>query len=440
MLKKRLHLDLIFEFTTSKLLDKTAIMLRLPNYRRRLPIRPRRAAEIFSQLDQELQQMFTSPLSDASKRYEYLFRYLLTGFIIYRGKAPSLVNYYGLPSWYDARVQSMEGFSRFLPLICGWLSGGRPAQIQILTGEVIDLEEIIREGLLAGTDRNSPGYWGDVNDYNQRICESAFLALSLRLIKDTIWKKFTPEQKQQIIDYLLQANGKNIRDNNWYMFPTWINKVTAALGFNHDEDIVRNHFDLIKSFYRGEGWFTDGLHNGKDRFDYYNIFIFHFFLFWLTIFEPQFEGAFIQEAMGRFLETYLYLLSPAGIPFLGRSIPYRMALTAPAIAGCLLDPTLVKPGLARRAFDTVMTHFIAKGAIARGNVTQGYYREDLRWLDRYIGPASGLISLFSFVLALRFPFESSFWTDPELLRLLRNTSKRLPKNGQKNPRELTNLL
>ena len=144
MLKNRFSFNLIFEKITSKLLDKTAIMLRMPNYRRRLPIRPQRAAEIFSRFDSELKGLFTFGSSDARKRYEYLFRYLLTGFVLYRGKAPSLVNYYGFPSWYDARVQSMEGFARFLPLICAWLSGGRPAQVRLLTGEVIDLEEIVR--------------------------------------------------------------------------------------------------------------------------------------------------------------------------------------------------------------------------------------------------------------------------------------------------------
>jgi hypothetical protein len=91
-----------------------------------------------------------------------------------------------------------------------------------------------------------------------------------------------------------------------------------------------------------------------------------------------------------------------------------MSLAAPTIAGCQLDQTLVKPGQARRAFDTLMTHFITRGAIAWGNVTQGYYQEDFRWLDRYIGPGSSLISLFGLVLALRILADNPFWTAPEL--------------------------
>jgi hypothetical protein len=405
---------LIFEKITSQLLDKTSIFLRLPNFRRHLPVRSPQAEEAFRQFDPELQGRFTTGPEDIISRYEYLFRYLLTGFVLYRGPFPSLVNYYGLPSWYDARVQAMEGFTRFLPLICAWLSAGRPSHVPLLNGEVVDLVEIIQDGLLAGTDPDSPGYWGEMADYDQRICEAAFLALSCRLLPATIWERFSPGQKKQIVDYLLKANGKKIVDNNWNMFPVWINKVAAALGFDHNEQLIQTHFDRVKSFYRGEGWFTDGQPGGQDRFDYYNVFVFHFFLYWLSVFEPEFEAKFIQSAAGRFLETYLHLLTPAGIPFLGRSVPYRLALAAPAIAGCRLDPALVQPGLARRAFDTLMQHFINRGAIAGGNVTQGYYHQDFRWLDRYISPASPLISLFAFVLALSIPFEAPFWTAPEL--------------------------
>lgn len=397
-----------------KQLEKTALLLKLPNFRRKLPTLSRKAAELFPLYDYELKLMFTDSHVDTRRKYEYLFRYLLTGFWSYQSAIPSLVNYYGLASWYDARVQAMEGFTRFLPLICAWLSAGHSSQVALLNGEVIDLEEIIHGGLLAGTDPASEGYWGEMTNCDQRICESAFLALSYRLMPDSIWKRFSPTEKKQMVDYILKSNGKIITDNNWNMFPVWINKVAASLGFEHEEEEVQTHFDRIKSFYRGEGWFTDGQPQGKDRFDYYNVFIFHFFLHWLMVFEPEFEGKFIKAAVGRFLETYPYLLTPAGVPFRGRSIPYRMALAAPVIAGCRLDPPLIPPGQARRAFDTLMTHFITRGAIARGTVTQGYYQEDLRWLDVYIGPASSLLSLAGLALALSIPFDEPFWTDPEL--------------------------
>ena len=333
MSKRIWSLSLIFENVMSKLLDNTAMTLRLPQFQRRLPIQPQRAEEIFRRFDPELIQRFTVLSGEVRERYEYLFRYLLTGFMLYRGKSPSLVQYNGIPSWYDARAQAMEGFTRFLPLICAWLTGGRSAKVALLTGEVVDLEEIVREGVIDGTNPASPGYWGDMTDYDQRIVEAGHLALSIRMLRDSLWKKFTPEQQKQIVDYMLQANGKKIVDNNWNMFPVWINKVAASLGFVSDERLVEIHFGKVKSFYRGKGWFTDGMPKGKDIFDYYNIFGFHFFLFWLTVFEPEFEREFIQGAMGPFLENYLYLLTPAGVPLPGPQYPLSHGAERPPGVG-----------------------------------------------------------------------------------------------------------
>lgn len=403
----------IRKFEKGKLLDDTAILFRLPHYRRKISI-PKEFVENFSLYDAALKHIFSDGTTDARQRYEYLFRYLLTGFLSCRDKIPSLVHYFGLPSFYDKRVQAMEGYSRFLPLICAWLSGGHPSQVRTLKGEFVDLAEIIRTGLLSGTDPASAGYWGDMADYDQRICESALLSLAIRLMPTDVWDKFSKKEKKLIFNYILKSNGKKITDNNWNMFPVWINKVAASLGFDHDDQEIETHFDRIRSFYRGEGWFTDGQPQGKDRFDYYNVFVFHLFLYLLTVFEPDFEAKFIREALGQFLEKYPYFLTPAGVPFLGRSIPYRMALTAPVIAGCQLDPDRIAPGMARRSFDTIMKHFITRGAFARGTVTQGYYQEDFRWLDSYIGPASGLFSLIGVMLALRIPFDEPFWTEPEL--------------------------
>ncbi|MDD3580607.1 MAG: DUF2264 domain-containing protein [Desulfobacca sp.] len=396
------------------ILDKLSIALRLKKTNRPLNIIQGKRQQNFKLFDQNLREVFGTKQNQITEKYNYLFVYLLTGFKHYQSKVSSLVYYNGIPSFYDRRVQAMEGFSRFLPVICAWLASGRPKQLQLLSQEAVDLEEIVMDGLLAGTDPSSPGYWGEMVDYDQRICEAAILALSICMVRDSLWQKFSNDQKKQIIKYLLKANGKKVTDNNWNIFPVWINIIAKHLGFDHDEQAIPTHFTRVKSFYRGEGWFTDGIPKGKERFDYYNVFIFNFFLFWLTVFDPGFESQFIQEALEKFIEKYVYLMTPEGVPYLGRSIPYRMALAAPLIVGCKLDHSLTQPGLARRAFDTLMTHFITRGAIAYGNVSQGYYQTDLRWLDRYIGPASGLLSLFSFALALSCHPDSPFWTAPEM--------------------------
>ncbi len=66
-------------------------------------------------------------------------------------------------------------------------------------------------------------------------------------------------------------------------------------------------------------------------------------------------------------------------------------------------------GEARRALDCVWGHFVRRGAVRHGTVTQGYYGPDPRILDPYSGPASSLWSLRSLIAAIRHPRGSAFW-------------------------------
>lgn len=58
-------------------------------------------------------------------------------------------------------------------------------------GEV-DLVEVLRAGVLAGTDREGDAYWGDLRDYNQRTVEAADVARILWMTRERIWDRLTP--------------------------------------------------------------------------------------------------------------------------------------------------------------------------------------------------------------------------------------------------------
>lgn len=383
----------------------------LPYLARRNRSHPSSAAAIntFRQFDPVLVSIFKSTITEVTKKYDFLFYYLMTGFLLYRSPSLSLIHYPGAPSQNGTLVDRLEGFSRMLPVIGSWLSSGRERIIETLNKEKVDLEEIVKTGLLVGTDPQASGYWGNIRDYDQRICQAADIALALWLVRDGIWPTLTGEQRERIIRWLLGVNGKKVYDTNWHLFPVLVNEVAATLGYETDAEGTRAHYSRFKSFYRGDGWFSDG--QGK-IYDYYNAWGMHYALFWLNRINPSFDPDFIQDVSKKFLETYVYFLSPQGFPVLGRSICYRMAASAPLIAGCIQNPVLVDAGLARRAFDSLWTHFISKGAVVQGNVTQGYYTKDLRFLDNYSGPASCLWSLRSLVLAFFCPEASPFWTAP----------------------------
>lgn len=348
--------------------------------------------------------------------YAEIFRYFMLGFTACRSRLGAHANYAGMQSYNGPWMDRLEGFSRIVPLAAAWLHGQRASDIQLLDEKSLDLTELIRAGVLAGTDPASPEYWGPIGHWGQAIVEAADIALALWLARDHVWRTLSQHERTQVSRWLNQVNGKRIPDNNWHLFVVQVNAVLAALGEPHDERELELHYQRIKDFYRGSGWFRDGLRNDAPGFDYYNAWGFHYQLQWLRRITPQLDGDFIDAAFREFVTSYPYLISPKGLPMLGRSACYRMAAPAPFIFAQAVCPELVSPGLARRALDVVWQYFIQHEAVREGNVTQGYLGPDSRLVEDYSGPASCLWSLRSLVAAFALRDEHSFWqAQPEPL-------------------------
>lgn len=371
---------------------------------------------MFHAFDSSLLQMFADPACDCWAKYDYLFSYFVTGLTLFSGNVPSQPRYPGARSFNGAVCDRMEGFTRMLPVLCSRLASGRERILELLTGGKVNLEDLIVRGLTMGTDSKSAGFWETIGHRDQRIIEAADVALSLWMVRGTLWKQIGKAEQRQIIDWLAGVNGREVWDSNWHLFPTLVNEVIGALGFESQAEQSRAHYQRLKSFYRGDGWFNDGqprsgvYHRG--RVDYYNAWAIHYALFWLNRINPRFDPEFISGSLQEFLKSYVYLISPKGFPILGRSVCYRMAASVPLIAGHIQNSSWVDAGVAKRAFDSLWQHFISNGAVAGGNVTQGYHQADLRFLDNYSGPASCLWSLRSLVLAFSLPADSPFWMAP----------------------------
>lgn len=341
-----------------------------------------------------------------SKSYEKLFLYFIEGFETFRTPDCAGANYPGLRSNHGKLIDRMEGFSRIVPLIAAWVRSGRPNEVRLVDGRVVDLVETFRRGLVAGTDPAAPAYWGKIRHFDQRIVECCDVALSLWLLRGHAWGRLSLTEQQRVIDWLQQAVDKKIHDNNWHLFVSFVELVLEKLGVVRERRLGRQHYERFKEFYRGEGWFSDG---PDDVFDFYNAWGIHYLLFWFQEVDATWDADFISSAQRQFLSTYKYLLGPRGVPIFGRSICYRMALPAPLIFGQSTHPDQVTAGEARRALDVVWRHFIRHGAVSGGSVTQGYYAADARILDNYSGPASCLWALRSLVAAFYFPQDSMFW-------------------------------
>jgi hypothetical protein len=358
-----------------------------------------------------MKEFFLSDTIPDHVRYSELFKYFIAGFLYYMELDGAHVYYPGVPSKHGAKIDSMEGFCRVLPMISAWIYSGRPTVIYCEElQKSVDLIKTIKAGLVAGTDAGSNAFWGHICDRDQRIVEAADVALSIWLLRNSVWMQLSSCEKQRIEDWLLEVNRCRVYDNNWHVFPIIINEVLCSLGCRGEKPVSLEHYNRLKCFYVGNGWFSDGK-NGN--FDYYNAWGIHYALHWLTLINPKFDPVFIDESLYHFINNFKYFFSPEGIPITGRSICYRMAVPAPLVAAAVRKVGNITPGMARRALDCVWRYFIGKDAVCCGKVTQGYWQDDTRLLDNYSGPASCLWSLRSLVMALYSPPETDFWQAPQ---------------------------
>jgi hypothetical protein len=352
---------------------------------------------------------FTAKANPARADYEALVGYLVEGFLTYATPSHALAKYPGLPAGGARKAEDFEGFSRIAPLLGVWLEHRAETTLTLPSGRPADVAQILKSGVLAGTDPGHPDYWGDITDRDQRIAEAADVALALWLSRTAVWEKLTAAERQQITAWLLQVNGKDIADNNWHLFTAQVNVALRELGAEHDAAAIDRHLARTLQFYRGDGWFTDG---PGGPVDYYNAWGFYYHIGWIHRMSPALLHETVDEALPVFAADLLHLLGPSGMPVFGRSVCYRMAVSAPLVFASTLHPDSVTPGQARRALDLTWDFFLEHGAIREGRVTQGYCGDDAAILDNYSGPASCLWSLRSLIAALDLAPDAPFWTQP----------------------------
>ncbi len=350
---------------------------------------------------------FTMQSEPTRADYQTLVGYVLEGFLTYSTPSHAHARYPGLPAGGARRAEDFEGFSRVAPLLGAWLKHAASATLALPSGREVDVARILRSGVLAGTDPGHADYWGDITDHDQRIAEAADVALALWLSRASVWERLEEEQRQQIAGWLLQVNGKAIADNNWHLFVAQVNVALQALGAKFDAKAIDQHLTRTLAFYRGDGWFTDG---PGGPVDYYNAWGFYYHIGWIHRMNAGLLRDTVENALPVFAADLLHLLGPHGLPVMGRSVCYRMAVPAPLIFASTLHPESLPPAVARRALDVTWDFFLEHGALRQGRVTQGYCDDDPAMLDNYSGPASCLWSLRSLVVALDLAPDSPFWT------------------------------
>ncbi len=290
------------------------------------------------------------------------------------------VLYKGFRSDHGFDRDYIEGTTRFLPYLASYILtlNENDSNYNFLVSRY---NRIITNGIF-DEDLN----WGKAKDYDQLICEASDIALSLWLSKRFYWENINQVEKDTIALWLTSFLEKRIPNNNWYLFILTIEFVLKDFGYLKEPN--KNYFDKIKLFYYDCGWFKDG-ENGE--IDLYSIYSFHYSLYWINQIDPLYETKFINNSLSSIYSTYGYLFSDSMYfePF-GRSQCYRMAIAIPIVTSCDKSHDISHLKKCSYIISKIYEHFIKRGSIDNGRITQGIYYDDKSTLDIYSGPASPL--------------------------------------------------
>ncbi|KAL2825797.1 hypothetical protein BDW59DRAFT_161467 [Aspergillus cavernicola] len=320
---------------------------------------------------------------------------------------------------FDETAAQLEGFAR--PL---WV-------VPLLLNEDISTNVNLRSwirGLETGTDPESPEYWGDLGDVDQRMVEMESIAVALLSAPDSFLGSMHDSAKDNLVKWLRQINDHKMPPNNWLWFHVFVNlTLFKVLGIPRDEVQHQIDADLetLDSFQIGEGWSSDGLWGDeRKQADYYpGSFAIQFAQLLYIQFvgdEDTIRAEKYSQSAKDFGATFWRYFDPHGaaIPF-GRSMTYRFAFAAFWSALACADVQLPPP------LDDIGT---VKGMLLRhlrwwskcsdifnvdGTLNIGFTYPNMYMSEGYNSPQSVYWCLKTFIV-LMLPDRHPFWSVEEL--------------------------
>lgn len=332
---------------------------------------------------------------------------------------------------YEKEVQELEAFLR--PL---W--GLAP----YLTQQEDSFMETYLSGIIAGTDPESPDYWGVVEDFDQRIVEMASLSTFLLLNKEKTWDVLSQRQKDDLHAWLIQVNRREIPANNWHFFRVLVNVAMKRCGSSFSQEKIDADLALIETFYLGEGWYCDGV---ATQIDYYVSFAIHYYSLLYCRFVPEdLERAtkFKQRATD-FAQTFKHWFAAGGaaVPF-GRSLTYRFAQVSFFSALVFADVEALPWGEIKGLISRHLHQWMQQDIFtSEGILTVGYSYQNLIFAEGYNAPGSPYWALKTFLL-LAVPKGHPYWqaTPTPLAITERTLAHPISKNFYQHNQDLTHAL
>lgn len=313
-------------------------------------------------------------------------------------------------------VDALESFARISTAWGAYLHNSQNPATLDFENRKLNLEEILTQALLDGTNpSNLNTYWGEIRDFDQRIVEAADIAVTLWLSRDRVFLRLGENERAQIIRWLEQVDKRVVYSNNWTLFPVLPMTLRHKLGYPANTTLIDSHLDEMAAFYRGDGWYADGV---GSHFDLYNAWMFGWhYLMWAWL-DGARRPAYLETLERRarsFLAGFQYFFGANGAyPAWGRSLTYRFAAISCFAAGHLLHISPVSAGGMRRLSSGCIKYFYERECFdPHGHfLRQGFHGAFPPVIEPYISPGSPLWACRG-LLALAFARDDPFWTEVE---------------------------
>lgn len=309
----------------------------------------------------------------------------------------------------------LEAFGRMSAGLAPWLELGpdRSAEGK-LREHYIDL---MHKALAQALDPSSPDYL-PFNQGGQSLVDASLVAYSLLRAPVQFTGKLAPDLRKNLIQELKATRTLKPPNNNHLLFSAMVETTLLELGEDWKSEPVQQAISLFKTWYRGDGFYSDG---PEFHFDYYNSYIIHPYLVDILRIlvkhgqqEQRTYDLILQRAQ-RFGVCLERLISPEGtFPPIGRSITNRFStfhlLSLLALQKQLpgqLAPAQVRSGLAavmKRIFEMPKTFEQSWLRIGLAG-----YQPDLG--ETYMNTGSLYGCTLGFI-PLGLPATDAFWASP----------------------------
>lgn len=325
----------------------------------------------------------------------------------------ALIDLPGPASRSGRHSDGLEGFART------FLAAG----FRLVHGKDGGLAQWYAEGIAAGVDPRSAERWPSLETVPQARVEAASIALALHETRALIWDALDDRVRQQVVEWLAQANGLRYPACNWVWFQNVTEAFLRSVGGPWSEEDIEGNIEATETWYVRDGWYTDGFAGGVDsrsarKFDWYAGWAMNLYPLWYCRMSgesaPPELWARYRERLRAYLDGAQHLFAPNGSPLLqGRSLTYRFAAAAPFWAGALFGATPLRPGRTRRLASGTLRHFVEAGSWdEQGLQSIGWHRAFEPIRQPYSGPGSPYWSSKGFA-GLVLPADHPVWTEPE---------------------------